>query len=190
MEKLITTIEGCKKQDPKSQKKLYEQYYAFALKIVFRYIYRYETAVDVTNNGFVKLFTGFYKFEYVNEELDATKMLMGYIKRIMINCAIDQLRKDKMIPQIGGIPEHVWNATNKSENADQSLLYKEIIELIKGLPAQYSIVFNMYVIDGYNHLEIADLLNIAVGTSKSNLSRARVILQNNIKKENESACNI
>jgi hypothetical protein len=89
---------------------------------------------------------------------------MGYIKRIMMNCAIDELRKNKMTPEIGGIPEYVWNMSSKEQDADQQVLYKELIIMIKNLQPQYRAVFNMYVVDGYNHFEIADILGIAVGT--------------------------
>ena len=90
-----------------------------------------------------------------------------------------------MLPEIGGIPEDVWGNTNKEDDADQKLLYKQIIILIKELQPSYRIIFNMYVIDGFNHLEIADILKIPVGTSKSNLSRARAMLQLTIKKLEE-----
>ena len=104
----------------------------------------------------------------------------------MINTAIDELRRGKMTPEIGGIPDHVWEIPYRAANAEQMLLYKELIICIKEMAPQYRSVFNLYVIDGYNHLEIADMLNIPVGTSKSCLSRARALLQNNIKK-NEDA---
>lgn len=160
---------------------LYENYYGFALKTVFRYIYRYDKAVDVVNDGFIKFFKKIEQFKAGNEA-DTEKMLMAYLKRIMINTAIDELRRGKMTPEIGGIPEHVWDIPDNAENAEQMILYKELIILIKELAPQYRSVFNLYVIDGYNHLEIADILNIPVGTSKSCLSRARTLLQNNIKK--------
>ncbi len=190
MEKITAIISGCISKEHKFQKIVYEHYYGFALKIVFRYIYRYEKAVDVVNDGFVKLFRHFDRFIKGADE-DNEKILMGYIKRIMINTAIDELRKGKMLPEIGGIPDYVWEITGKEQDADQRLLYKDLIILIKELPAHYRIIFNMYIIDGYNHFEIADLLKISVGTSKSGLSRARAILQKNIKKtEQESICSI
>lgn len=168
---------------------VYENYRGYALKIVFRYIYRYERALDVMNDGFVKLFRSFGNFATADENPEAR--LMGYIKRIMINTAIDELRKEKMMPEIGGIPDHVWDFSSKDHDADQLLLYKDIIVLIKSLPPQYRIIFNMYVIDGYNHLEIADIMKIPVGTSKSCLSRARAILQKGIQKlENAKLCSI
>ncbi len=164
---------------------LYERYYGFALKAVFRYIYRYDKAVDVVNDGFIKFFTKIDQFKS-GSEADTEKMMMAYLKRIMINTAIDELRRGKMTPEIGGIPDHVWDIPDNSENAEQLILYKELIVMIKELAPQYRSVFNLYVIDGYNHMEIADLLKIPVGTSKSCLSRAKALLQNNIKKNEEA----
>jgi RNA polymerase sigma-70 factor (ECF subfamily) len=86
-----------------------------------------------------------------------------------------------MNSEIGGIPEYVWEQTDNSQRADQHLLYKELIIQIKKLPPMYRTVFNMYVIDGCTHFEIADKLGISVGTSKSNLSRARAMMQKIIK---------
>ena len=163
---------------------LYEKYRGYALKIVFRYIYRYEKAVDVSNDGFVKIFANISKFHPEKEDA-IERILMGWMKRIMINVAIDELRKTNMLPEIGGIPEHVWDIPDNSQDADQLLLYKDLIILVKELPPAYRAVFNLYVIDGYTHSEIADMLNIAVGTSKSNLSKARILLQKSIKKMEE-----
>lgn len=172
---------------------MYELYRGFALKTVFRYIYRYEKAVDVTNDGFVKLFNHFERFEIPDTENEVTceKLLMGYMKRIMINAAIDELRKGNMLPEIGGIPEHIWDLSSKNDDADQLLLYKDLIIMIKQLPPQYRAVFNMYVIDGYNHIEISAILKIPVGTSKSNLFKAKNILKENLKKlEEKKVCSI
>ena len=109
----------------------------------------------------------------------------------MINVSIDELRKGNMLPEIGGIPEHVWEIADNSQDADQLLLYKDLIILIKELPPAYRAVFNLYIIDGYTHSEIADLMNIAIGTSKSNLSKARLLLQKSLKKmEDGKLCRI
>ena len=186
MENISLIIKGCIAHESKCQRLIYENYRGFALKIVFRYIYHYDKAVDMINDGFVKLFCSFSNFRIADTEEENNKMLMGYIRRIMINTAIDELRKGRMAPEIGGIPEYVWEDTSKNDDADQKLLYKQIIILIKELPPQYRVVFNMYVIDGFNHLEIADTLKIPVGTSKSNLSRARSMLQESINKSEET----
>ena len=96
-----------------------------------------------------------------------------------------------MLPEIGGIPDEVWQITDKNNNADQLLLYNELIAVIKELPPTYRVVFNLYIVDGYTHSEIADILNTTIGTSKSSLSRARVLLQKSIKKmEDAQLCRI
>ncbi len=184
METVTDIIKGCILGNHCSQRLLYNRYRGFALKIVFRYVYRYEKAVDVVTDGFVKLFRSFDRFELA-EEMDNEKILMGWLKKIMVNTAIDELRKQNMMPEIGGIPDSLWEVHINSQDADQQLLYKDLIILIKELPPVYRLVFNLYVIDGYNHIEIAEMLKIPVGTSKSNLSRARTMLQKSIKKMEE-----
>ena len=189
MENIVQIIKGCIAGKHKYQRIVYEHYRGYALRIVFRYIYRYEKAVDVVNDGFAKLFTNFARFE-PGEDADNEKILMGWLKRIMINASIDELRKGNMLPEIGGIPEYVWDIADNQE-ADHLLLYKDLIVLIKELPSAYRIVFNLYVIDGYTHSEIADLLGLSIGTSKSNLSRARMLLQKTIlKMEDAKLCRI
>lgn len=189
MENIREIIQGCNARDHKYQKILYERYFGFALKTVFRYIYRYEKAVDVVNDAFVKLFAGISKFKI--DEADVEKVWMGWMKRIMINAAIDELRKGNMLPEIGSIPGWVWDVPDNSQDTGRLLFYKDLIALIRGLPPAYRAVFNLHVIDGYSHIEIAEMLNIAVGTSKSNLSRARELLQKSIKKmEDEKLCRI
>ena len=188
MEKIDIILEGCKAGKRKYQKLLYEQYYDFALKIVFRYIYNYEEAAEVTNDGFVKFFSGIEKF-IIEKEGNLAKMLGGWIRRIMVNVSIDLLRKKMMLPEIGGIPENVWNRHDESPSAEQMIIYKELVILIKNLPPDYRIVFNMHVIDGYKHIEIAEILGIPVGTSKSTLMRARALMKNFVnQKETLSAC--
>lgn len=178
-------ISGCAERNHKYQKIIYEQFRGYALKIVFRYIYRYEKAVDAVNDGFVKLFNHFEKFE-PGSQGENEKILMGWLKKIMINTAIDHLRRGNMLPEIGGIPKELWDISDKNDNADQVLMYNELIAIIKALPPSYRIVFNLYVIDGYTHSEIADMLNTTIGTSKSSLSRARQLLQQSIKKMEEA----
>lgn len=169
---------------------LYEQFYGYALKVVFRYIYRYEKAVDVVNDGFVKLFRGFEKFN-PGPPADSEKILMGFLKKIMINTAIDELRKGQMIPEIGAMPDNIWDLADDRQDAEQQIRYKDLMVMIKSLSPQYRSVFNLYVIDGYSHNEIAEMLNMSVGTSKSCLSRARVLLQHIIKKSEEAiACRV
>jgi RNA polymerase sigma factor (sigma-70 family) len=190
LECLTEIIKECVKQNPACQKAVYERYHGYALKIVFRYIYRHERALDVVNDGFVKLFANINVFR-CEEEKDAEKLFMGWMKKIMINASIDELRKKNMLPEIGGIPDRIWQTADGHQHADHLLLYKDLIILIKNLPPPYRIVFNMYVIDGYSHNEIAGALGIPIGTSKSNLSRARILLKKSIREmEDPKACTI
>jgi RNA polymerase sigma-70 factor (ECF subfamily) len=108
----------------------------------------------------------------------------------MINTAIDQLRKERLIPRIGNLDE-ILHIPDNSLSPDQALLYKELIYEIKKLPPGYRAVFNMYVVDGYNHQEISSLLGISEGTSKSNLFRAREYLKQVIRNNERlrNACN-
>ncbi len=177
--------------DHKHQKMLYERFYGYALKIVFRYIFHYDKAVDVVNDGFVKLFQNFQKFES-RDETHTEKLLMGWLKRIMVNTAIDELRRQHMLPEIGDLPDYVWQIADNSLAADQKILYKEVIEQVRKLPPSYRAVFNMHVIDGFSHQEIAKKLGISVGACKSNLSKARAQLKKILKKDNEEAdvCNL
>jgi RNA polymerase sigma factor (sigma-70 family) len=185
LDNLIQLIEGCRSQQALSQKKLYEHFFGYLLKIAFRYVYHYETAINVTNDAFVKIFRNIDKFRPDEAEIPE-RLLMGWMKRIIINTSIDELRKNKRTPEIGEIPDYVWEQPDNSQSADRLLLYKELINNIKNLPPVYRIVFNMYIIDGCTHLEIATKLGISEGASKSNLSRARGILQKMIEGNGKS----
>lgn len=135
-------------------------------------------------DGFIKAFNYFDHFQAKGEE-DLEKLVMGWLKRIMINCSIDELRKANMLREIGGIPDHVWEFSDKNNDADQLVLYKDLVSLIKSLPPNYRIVFNLNVLDGFNHSQIADILRISVSTSRSSLTRAKALLQELIKNMEE-----
>lgn len=184
MKFLDEIISGCLENNQRDQKVLYEKYFGYCLKIVFRYIYRYDKAVDVVNDGFVKVFGKLQSFHF-EQSSKVEMILMGWMRTIMINTAIDRLRKDHFLPEIGLLNEGFW-IEDRSQSSDQSLLYKDLIREIRKLPPAYRVVFNMYVIDGYTHQEIANQLKIAVGTSKSNLSKARRILQTFLKKTDQA----
>jgi RNA polymerase sigma-70 factor (ECF subfamily) len=177
-------IKGCAERNQHCQKILYEQYLGYALKTAFRFIYKYERAIDVVNDSFVKLFNHFPDFHLGSNE-ENEKQLFGWLRKIIINTSIDELRKAQLLPEIGEIPDEVWEISNPCHNADQLVAYKDLVVLIKELPPLYRIIFNLYVIDGYSHSEIAVMMNIPEGTSKSGLSRARMILRKKIKKLEE-----
>jgi RNA polymerase sigma factor (sigma-70 family) len=191
LESLHQLITGCIQNNHRDQRFLYEKYYGYCLKTVFRYIYRYDKAVDVVNDGFVKVFRNFSRFHYTDKE-NLEMILMGWMRMIMINTAIDQLRKNNFLPEIGDISDTIWMHEDKSQASDKMLLYKELVKEIKKLPPSYRTVFNLYVIEGLSHQEIATQLGISVGTSKSNLSKARVLLQKIVKNNDQEVgvCNM
>jgi RNA polymerase sigma-70 factor (ECF subfamily) len=166
---------GCSLNHSPDQELVYRHYYAYCLKIVFRYSRSYEQAVNVVNDGFVKAFLHMNQFQHP-KGADLEQFFMGWLRRIMINTAIDQLRKERNVPRIIYLEPDLYIEDEK-RSADQPLLYKELIYEIKKLPPSYRAVFNMYVIDGYNHQEISSILGISEGTSKSNLFRARELLK-------------
>lgn len=182
---LTNLIEGCIGNEEKCQKVFYEKYLGFILKTVYRYISTYESANEVSNDAFIKIFKSFGKFEYKNAT-NPEMLLMAWMRRIAVNTAIDYLRVSQAQKRYQPLAVLDENYTEKSVvSSDEKMLHKELIELIKKLSPSYRAVFNMYVIDGYTHQEISKALGISVGTSKSNLARARAILQKYLVKDNK-----
>jgi len=177
LESLYKLIKGCIERDYKCQRAFYEHYYGFALKTVFKYIYKYEKATDIVNDSFVKIFNSLEKFQMVESNKDTEKILMGWMKRILVNTAIDELRRQHISPEIAELPDYIWEEVDKSQNSDQRLFYKELVCEVKRLPPSYRNVFNMFVIDGFSHNEIAKVLGISEGTSKSALAKAKAQLR-------------
>lgn len=189
LESVHDIIQGCINKQPVWQRMFYDRYRGFACKVVFRYIYRYEKAMDIVTDGFIKVFTHFDEFNITEKEPE--KVLMAWIKKIMIHCSIDELRRGKMIPEIGGIPDHVWEISDKGDDADRMILYKDLVSVVKELPPHYRSVFNLYVIDGYSHSEIAEMMHTSESTSRSTLSRAKAMLQKQlINMEEGKLCRI
>ncbi len=176
MERLLQIISGCAIQDRKCQKILYEQYYGTCLKVAFRYMDTYEQAVEVTNDGFVKIFRNFGRFEIRDRDRMEIVML-GWMRRIVINAGIDYRRREKNTPETSELSQTGNEYKDDSLLSDNSLKFKEIICMIRELPPVYRLVFNLHVIEGYSHQEIAKMLGIMVGTSKSNLFKAKANLQ-------------
>jgi RNA polymerase sigma-70 factor (ECF subfamily) len=185
LEQLLQLIEGCIGNDPKCQKVFYEKYLGFVLKTVYRYVSSYESAAEASNDAFIKIFKSFKNFDY-RHATNPEMLLFAWMRRIVVNTAIDYLRVSQAQKRHQPVtPLHETEADAEPASPDDKLLYKELIELVRKLSPSYRAVFNMYVIDGYSHQEIADLLGISVGTSKSNLARARAFLQKYLVKDNK-----
>jgi len=179
LEELLAIIRGCANNDARSQRTLYHKYLGYALKISFRYLGSYENAADAANDAFIKIFKGFKKFE-VRDTKNIEAMLMGWIRKIVVTVSIDYLRKESLISERTTVKKDAWMKSDVSNDGVSHLMYKELIALIKKLSPAYRVVFNLHVIDGYSHQEIAEMLGISVGTSKSNLAKARTFLQKHL----------
>lgn len=171
-QKIHKLVQGCKNGDPKSQKALFEQFYGLLLGICLRYTEDRDEAKDVLQEGFVKIFNHIPNFEF-------TGSFEGWMKRIMINTAIDQYRKNKNEPYLQDIDDSPEPGI--SEEGLENLKEEDLIKIIQALPEGYRMVFNLYVVEGYNHQEIAEMLNINEGTSKSQLAKAKKMLQQKLK---------
>jgi RNA polymerase sigma factor (sigma-70 family) len=173
-------LKECLKNNPKALKCLYELYASKMLGVLIRYAKDKMEAEDMLQEGFIRVFRNLEKFRYEGS-------LEGWVRRIMINTAINYYKSNLKHNQSVDI-DNVSHTAPMSVNAVDTMSYKQLIKLIQTLPEGYRIVFNLYVVEGYSHKEIADHLGISENTSKSQLSRARKVLQKKI--ENQSLkCN-
>ncbi|MEO6134775.1 MAG: sigma-70 family RNA polymerase sigma factor [Ginsengibacter sp.] len=172
---LVNIIEGCIHAKRESQKELYKKFYGFSMGICMRYCNQTEDTVEIVNDGFLKIFNSLHSFQPKYENIEVS--FMGWIKKIMINTAIDQFRKNKKFFVTTDICENEFAINGLQESFIDKLSYKEIIQVVQRLSPVYRTVFNLYVIDGYKHEDIAQQLNISIGTSKSNLSKAKINIQ-------------
>lgn len=170
-------INGCCNNDRNYQRMLYEWLFDYALKISYRYIHQQEEAEEMVHESFIKLFKNIHKFE-ANREGDVEALLKGWFKRIVINTCIDQLRKVQLNIISMDQQGEQDNITTHQESGLDKMAYDEIIDAIRQLTPVYRTVFNLFVIEGLSHDEIAQSLQISVGASKSNLSKAK----NNLRK--------
>lgn len=175
MNTLDEIIEGCIAQKRVAQKLLYERYYGKMMAVCQRYANDKQDASLILNNGFLKIFTHLEAFKKSNNP-----NFNGWAHRIMVNSAIDFYRSS-IKNSTKEISAHLTISNN--EDSFSQLAAEEIIALIQQLSPAYRAVFNLYVMEGYNHSEIAQMLGIAEGTSKSNLSKAKVQLQSMLEKQ-------
>lgn len=162
------------KKDRKSQKELYRLYYGYAMRICLRYAKSKDEAVEMVNDGFMKVFMHLQRY-------DKTRSFNAWISTIMINTSIDYYRN--RIKQMEMEELNAKHEMEDSENILSHLHYEDIILLVQKLSYAYRTVFNLFAIDGYSHEEIAEMLSISVGTSKSNLFKARENLKKMLVEE-------
>lgn len=168
LDELITQ---CKKQDPQAQGKLYQQYSGTLYAVCLRYSNNYAEAEDSLQDAFLTIFRTVGQFK-------AKGSFEGWMKRIAVNTVLQKYRKQKVFDIIR---EEQLEDPDEEVEVDDSVTLDYLLKIIQELPDRYRLVFSMYVMDGYQHKEIAEMLGITDGTSKSNLARARTILKNKIE---------
>ncbi len=169
---ISTLIAGCCKNDRNSQRDLYYLLHDYAMKISYRYFSRVEDAEELTNESFIKLFKNINQFDS-RRGGEPEALLKGWFKRIVVNTCIDHLRRTHLKLVSQEISEESETFADTQESGIDKLMYNEIIEAVRKLTPVYRTVFNLFVIEGFSHEEISSQLNISVGASKSNLSKAR-----------------
>ncbi len=147
-----------------SQKLLYQKFYSYGMSICLRYADNRDEAAEILNDGFMKIFQNIKKF-------DLARPFKPWLRRIMVNTAINhynQKQRELKTDELDNARYH-----SEQENILAGISYQEIIVMLQKLSPAYRTVFNLYVIEGYKHEEIASMLGVSIGTSKSNLFKAK-----------------
>jgi len=164
-------IKGCAKQNTICQRMLFEQYAGKFMTVCLRYANDTMEAEDILQEGFVRIFNNIHQFKFEGS-------FEGWMRRVVVNVALKHLQKKKI--QFAEIKENHADTPSLEAYAYSHLGQEELMKLINQLPEGYRIVFNLTVIEGYSHEEIAQLLNIQASTSRSQLVKARKMLQQQI----------
>ena len=166
-------IKECQKGKRKAQKELYEAFSSKMYGVCLQYCKDQVEAEDCLQDGFIKIFTKIHLFRFEGS-------FEGWIRRIIVNTVIESFRKKQPVILVDEFPM-IASEDPEQDSFDPLFSQQELFDMIQGLPPKYRMVFNLYALDGYTHIEIADALNISTGTSKSNLSRARQWLKKEIE---------
>lgn len=161
-------VEGCAKGDQDYQRLLYKTLYSSMMSVCYRYAKRPEEAKDLFQEGFIKVFDKIGKYNFKGS-------LQGWVRRIMVNNAIDHYRREKnkyafseTLVEAENIP-----AEEESEGLYEDISARDLLNMVQELSTAYRTVFNLFIMENYTHAEIAEMLNISEGTSKSNLAKAK-----------------
>ena len=174
-------VRDCLKHKRHAQKRLYDHFVREMLGVCFRYTKSMADAEEVLQEGFVKIFTRLHQFRYEGE-------LGAWIRRIMVTTALNFLKTNRRYRYDLSFDEMPLHAVS-NEDPQLKLQAKELAELIRQLPTGFQTIFNLHAVEGYKHKEIAEMLGISEGTSRSQYARARTILCEWIEKfslENQS----
>jgi RNA polymerase sigma factor (sigma-70 family) len=169
-DELEKILNGCIEGKRSAQEHLYKMYSAKMFGVCLKYCRNYDEAKDILQDGFMKVFEKIHQY-------GQRGCFEGWIRRIMINTALERYRKNSQTIMMEQIPEMSQEENNE---VDLDITLNEMLGLVQKLPERYRMVFNLYVFEEMSHKDIAETMGITEGTSKSDLSRARVILQNKI----------
>lgn len=163
-------IEGCKKQNRKAQKMLYDRFSSKFLGVCMRYAKDKQEGEDILQEGFLKIFERIDQYNY-------TGAFEGWMRRIMVNTAITNYRKNLKHYNHSNIDDIYEYEQDILYTDDLEFSMEEMLRVIQTLSPGYRMVFNLFAIEGYPHKDIAEMLGVDVATSKSQYSRARKIIQ-------------
>jgi RNA polymerase sigma-70 factor (ECF subfamily) len=163
-DRLKQLIEGCKRQNRNSQQLLYQEFYNFAMKICIRFVSNRYEASEVLNDGFFKALTNIEKY-------DGNRPFKTWLSKIMYNASIDYYRSNLKNNRMEELD--LVNGIEIDAEIEKKLEYDDLLTMVQNLSPSYRAVFNLYAIDCYSHEEIAKVLGISEGASRSNLHKAR-----------------
>jgi RNA polymerase sigma factor (sigma-70 family) len=162
-------IKGCIAGERNAQAKLYNLYARKMMGVCLWYARNREEAEEILQDGFMRVFTYMHKFT-------GEGSFEGWIRKIMVNAALFKYRNKSQLRAVVEYDEDAYNA-EENNSVIEMLDAKELVKLVQTLPPGYRMIFNLHVLEGMKHREIAEILGISEGTSKSNLADARAILQ-------------
>ena len=168
-------IKGCIQEDESSQRELFRRYAGKMLGVCQRYARNTADAEDIVQDSFIKVFEKIGQFKFQGS-------FEGWIRKIVVNTALKKYTVIRYDKEVSGYETNDRNEQTAEATAHSHLTEKELLGLINNLPDGYRLIFNLYVIEGYQHEEIADMLKIQAGTSRSQLVKARNMLKNQIIK--------
>ena len=163
-------IAGCKAGKPWAQRGIFELFASAMMSVCIRYVTDRETAKDVLQDGFIKLYTKIDTYA-------GSGSFDGWVRRIFVTTALEYLRRNDVLRQSASIEEYGNLITDNNETILDKISADDLMSCIAKLPDGYRTVFNLYAIEGYSHTEIAEMLEINESTSRSQFMRARKILQ-------------
>ncbi|MDR1645206.1 MAG: sigma-70 family RNA polymerase sigma factor [Tannerellaceae bacterium] len=166
-------IEGCKKGNKPAQKELYDTYSRKMMGVCLRYVSDRETARDILQEGFIKVFCSISSYAGAGS-------FEGWIRKIFVNCALEYLRKSDVLRDAVDL-DHTCEVTGSGHSVIAEISANELMKIVQDLPTGFRTVFNLFAIEGYTHKEISETLGITESTSRSQYTRAKQLLQRKIK---------